>query len=239
MKTLYSCLFILTFFISCDDDATIATPNVVNSRITGRIATELPGNTANPYDEAGWIHNELFETYYESSTKPTTIAGVISRVEAIADSNSNFKVIKTASYHPVSEERIQYLLDHKGTCVSEVIANSTLSSNAKLSLSNFMVSLDEKFAVETSCDLLYNYVAAYEKTVVDNATFTSKDKQLMLTTTSIARHTVYLARKKPKKNTNPDWTILILHIATAEDGAEFGMAESITEGLVAGIVSNQ
>ena len=238
MKTLYSCLFILTFFISCNNDATIATPNVVNSRITSRIATELPGNAANPYDEAGWIHNELFETYYESLTKPTTV-GVISRVEALADSNSNFKGIKTASYHPVSAERIQYLLDHKTTCVSEVIANSTLSNSAKLSLSNFMVSLDEKFAIETSCDLLYNYVAAYEKTVVNNATFTSKDKQLILTTTSIARHTVYLARKKPKKNTNPDWTILILHIAAAEDGAEYGLAESITEGLVAGIVSNQ
>lgn len=238
MKTISSCLFILIFFISCDNDSNDATPNAVNSGMTSRIATELPGNAANPYDEAGWIHNELFETYYESSNKPTTVAGVISRVEALADSNSNFKVIKTASYHPVSAERIQYLLDHKTTCVSEVIANSTLSSSAQLSLSNFMVSLDEKFAVETSCDLLYNYVVAYEKTVLDNVIFTAKDKQLILTTTSIARHTVYLARKKPKKNTNPDWTILILHIAAAEDGAEYGIAESITEGLVAGILSN-
>ncbi len=238
MKTVYSCLFILTFFTSCNDDSTSSSKITSSRELFNRIAIELPGNNSNPYDESGWVHNELFETYYESSNKPTTIAGVISRVEAIANSNSNFKAIKTATYHSVSAERIQYLIDHKSTCVADVIANSSLTSSAKLSLTTFITSLNEKFAVEPSCDVLYNYVVAYEKTILDNANFNTRDKQLMLTTTSLARHTVYLAKKKPKKNTDPDWTILILHIAAAEDGAEYGMAESVTEGLVAGIVSN-
>ena len=211
---------------------------MANREFTNRTITDIPGNAANPYDEAGWIHNELFETYYESANKPTTMAGVLSLVQAIADSNPNFKAIKTETYHAVSAERIQYLLNNKDACFATILASSTLSASAKLSLSNFVTSLHEKFAIESSCDVLYNYVVAYESLVLDNPTFDSRDKQVILTTTSVVRHTVYLAKKKPKKNTDPDWTILILHIAAVVDGAENGMTEAITEGLVTGIVSN-
>lgn len=54
----------------------------------------------------------------------------------------------------------------------------------------------------------------------------------------MARHSAYMARKKPKKNTDPDWTILVVNIVAAADGAENGMAKSVTEGLVGGITSN-
>jgi hypothetical protein len=238
MKTIYSRLFILTFFTSCVEDTSSSAPMTSNRELFNTTTTVLPGNTLNPYDEAGWIHNALFETYYESSNKPTTVPVIISRVETIAASNPNFTILKTVDYHPVAAVRMQYLMDHKTTFLSEVIASSTLSSGAKLSLSSFMTSFQDKFAVEPSCDSLYKYVVAYEKTVLDNTTFNLRDKQLMLTTTSIARHTGYLAKKKPKKNTDPDWNILVLHLAATLDGAEYGTAESVSEGLVAGIVSN-
>ena len=234
MKTFYSCLFILTFFISCDGDSEITSPINANRAIFNRNATELPGNIENPYDEAGWVHNELFESYYASGNKPTTIVGIVENVEALADANPNFRAIKTTTYHPVSVARIQYILDHKNTCVTDVVSNSSLTAVAKSSLTAFINSLMVTFQTESNCDALYNYVATYEKSIVNNPAFTLRDKQIILTTTSVARHTVYLARKKPKKNTDPDWTVLIGHVVAAADGAENGMAESITMGLATG-----
>ncbi|WP_162127991.1 hypothetical protein [Flavobacterium phycosphaerae] len=238
MKTIYSCLFILTFFISCDTTPDSKSERMINRELTNRTTNELPGYNANPYDEAGWVHNELFESYYESSSKPTSVSDIISRVQALADANPNFNSIKTATYRAVSAERINYILEHKNTCVADIIAASSLTSKGKVSLSSFVNSLIVTFDTESNCDVLYKFVTDYEKVVLEDSLLTARDKQLILTTTSIARHSTYLAKKKPKKNTDPDWTILIVHIAAALDGAEYGLAESITEGLVAGIVSN-
>lgn len=237
MKTIYSCLFILTFFISCDtaSDTTAAT---TNKEQFNRIANELPGNAANPYDAAGWIHNALFESYYENASNAKTVSAIISRVEALANTNANFISIKTPSYHPVSVERVQYLLDHPKTCLSDIISNSTLSAEAQLSLTTFINSLITTFDSESNCDELYQFVSEYEKGILNTTLLTARDKQIILITTSIARHSTYLAKKKPKKNTDPDWTILVGHVIAAADGAEYGSAESVTMGLVTGIAQN-
>ena len=239
MKTYYSCLFILTFFISCDSNSEIATQGAASRAISNRNATELPGNIDNPYDEAGWIHNELFESYYASGSKPITVSGIVTSVEALADINTNFKTINTSTYHSVSSARVQYILEHKSTCVSDVISNSSLTSGAKLSLTTFINSLVATFETESNCDVLYNYVVAYEKKIINDSSLTTRDKQIILITTSIARHTAYLAKKKPKKNTDPDWTILVGNIIASADGAEYGTSESVIEGLVTGIAQNQ
>lgn len=238
MKSIYLCLLILTIFSSCDSTSDSPSESTTNSQLSSRIANELPGFSANPYDEAGWIHNEIFESYYEIGGKPTTVAGIINRVQALADSNADFIRIKSNPYRAVSPERINYILEHKPTCVAEIISSSSLTTNGKLSLSNFINSFLITFDKEASCDVLYSVVTHYEKAVLENSLLTNSDKQLILTTTSIIRHTSYLAKKKPKKNTDPDWTILIVHIAATLEGVEYGMAESITGGLVAGISSN-
>jgi len=234
MKKLYSCLLILTFFISCDN----APETTKNPNLSNRIASEVPGNAANPYDEAGWVHNALFESYYEMGSKPTTVSGIINKVQALADANSDFTGIKTSSYQPVSVVRVQYLLDHKNTCITDVISASSLTTKAKLSLSTFITSLIVVFDTETNCDVLYKFVADYEKEILNDSLLTAKDKQIMLITTSVARHTTYLAKKKPKKNTDPDWTILIGHVIAASEGAEDGSAKAVMMALVTGIAQN-
>ncbi|MBA4135341.1 MAG: hypothetical protein C0525_11505 [Flavobacterium sp.] len=237
MKKLYSCLIILTFFTSCSIDSNTSKQDATTS-MANRTVNLLPGNIDNPYDEAGWLHNEIFESYYAGGNLANSVLGIANRVEAIAAANTGFNVIKTSTYHPVSPERIEYLLEHKNTCLAEVISASSMTAKAKTSLSNFIISLIAVFDRETNCDVLYKFVADYEKVVLSDSSFTTNDKRIMLITTSIARHSAYLAKKRPKKNTDPDWTILVVNIAAAADGAEYGIAECVTEGLVGGIASN-
>ena len=227
----------MTFFTSCTTDSDTAQQDAITT-VTNRTVNLLPGNNTNPYDEAGWLHNELFESYYASGNLPTSISGIANRVEAIADANAGFSAIKTSTYHVVSTERVQYILDHKNTCINDVISASSLTAKAKLSLGTFINSLVVVFDTETNCDVLYKFVADYESGIINDSLLTARDKQIMLITTSIARHSAYLAKKKPKKNTDPDWTVLVGNVVAATDGAEYGMAESVTEALVAGIAQN-
>lgn len=237
MKNLYSCLIILTFFASCNNDTDIVPQGETNN--ANRTTNELlPINNYNPYDEAGQLHDELFETYYASENLPSSISEIANRVETIANNNIRFNGIKSSTYHAVSSERVQYILDHQSTCVTDVISASSMTAKAKLSLSTFINSLIVVFDTETNCDVLYQFVADYETIIINDSLLTSKDKQIMLTTTSIARHSAYLAKKKPKKNTDPDWTVLVTNVIAATDGAAYGMAESVTEALVTGIAQN-
>ena len=60
-----------------------------------------------------------------------------------------------------------------------------------------------------------------------------------MTSTSILRFSAYRAKKKPKKNTDPDWLIWVTHVYGAEEGAEENEAKAIVTALVTGIVSNK
>ena len=238
MKNIYSCLLILTFFASCNNDLDTVKEGAATTIGHRTISETLPLNTSNPYDYVGQLHDELFESYYASGNLPTSVSGIANRVEAIANENTQFNAIKSSTYHAVSSERLQYILDHKSTYLTDVITASSMTAKAKLSLSTFINSLVVVFDTETNCDVLYQFVADYETEIIGDPLLTEKDKQIMLTTTSIGRHSAYLAKKKPKKNTDPDWTILIVNVVAAADGAEFGKAEAITLALAAGIATN-
>ncbi|MFA6273956.1 MAG: hypothetical protein WC662_02240 [Candidatus Paceibacterota bacterium] len=160
-------------------------------------------------------------------------------MESLANSNSTFTALKDTNYQPVSQVRVQYLLEHQSTCVADVISNSSMTAAAKLSLADFINSLVVFFPTELNGDVISDFVIKYEDTVLTNPAFTTNDKRIMLVTTSIARHSAYMARKKPKKNTDPDWTILVVNIVAAADGAENEMAKSVSQSLVGGIASNQ
>ena len=238
MKKLYSCLLILTFFTSCTDDSNTQ-QEVDTNTIANRAITELsPLNSDNPYDAVGQLHDELFETYYASGNLPSDINGIINRVESVANSNITFISLKDTNYQTVSQQRVQYILEHPNSCVADVISNSSMTASAKLSLTDFINSLIVLFPTEFNGDVLSNFVIKYEDAVTANPAFTTNDKRIMLITTSIARHSAYMARKKPKKNTDPDWLILVGNIIAGTEGAEDGSAKAATMAFVTGIAQN-
>ena len=245
MKKIYSWVIILTFFISCTSDSTLTSSDTIPNAITtmplhqeNRTGDAIPFNTDNIYDVAGKIHNELFESYYGYGTLPTTVAGIAVRVDSIASFNSNFIRIKRINYIPVSIGRVDYLLTNKTTCVSTVIAGSNLSVKGKLSLENFINSLLLLFDGASSCTTLYDFIVDYETSVISDPLLTVKDKKIILITTSISRHSTYMAKKRPKKNTDPDWTVLICNIAGGTDRADFGIDEALMQAFIAGVAQN-
>jgi hypothetical protein len=243
MKNIHSCFVIILLFfttgfgvVSCTSDAT--TPIPKQQTVSYKTEKALPSYSNNPYDDAGWLHTELLQIYHLQSNNGGAVTQILEDILLIANTNTAFNSIKGSSYTGVSSGRIQYILDHQSTCVSDIISSSSMSNSAKLSLTDFITSFDLFFNAGNESDDLYQKVVDYETTVLQNSGFTSNDKRIILTTTAITRHSSYLARKKPKKNTDPDWTILIGNIVAAVDGAEDSTANAVVAALVAGIAQN-
>lgn len=244
MKNIHSCTLIIAFFVmmstglvSCSSDNDTTNSENTNSN-SAKLITTLPGNDANPYDEVGWLYNELFDTYYTNANLGGSVTQIITKVQTIADASANFNSIKGSPYHNVSNTRVLYLLEHPTTCVNDVISASSMSTTGKSSLTNFINSFIIFLENENDCDVIYDKVVSYENGVLLNAALTETDKRIILTTTSITRHSAFRARKKPKKNTDPDWDIFIGNIIASTEGAEYGSAEAATMSLVTGIAQN-
>jgi hypothetical protein len=243
MKNLYSCLFILIFLNSCSNDDAIVADNgtAVSPSLhhVQKIGDIMPDNSDNPYDYAGKIHNELLECYFETGPLPVTVSGIVDRVALFANSNAGFNAIKVASYQTPSAESIAYVAAQDSSAVMEVISHSSMSALAKPILSNFVDSLLTLCPKEDSPEAMYNFISVFEATVMGNASLGGRDKRIILITTAVARHSICLAKKHPKKNTDPDWTIFVGNIIATTEHAGYGTAEAVVAGLAAGIVQNQ
>lgn len=237
MRNFYSFLIIMIFFISCTNEIDLPKTSTFSSN--ERSVLEMPANSDNPYDEAGRLHTELFEAYYASDTLPTTIPDIAGRVELLASNNSELSGLITIGYDAISADRIQYILSHTNISVTEIIDATGMTTEAKLSLGNFINTLSLLFEKEESGEVLYNFVADYEAVVLNDSLLTENDKRIILTTSSIVRYSSYRVLKRPKKSTDPDWILMTSHIIAATDGARYGAAEAITRALATGIAENQ
>jgi len=239
MKKIYSCLIILTFFASCTNDENSRQDIIPASKNKGIGSSDiLPAYSSNPYDNAGRICDEIFDAYYDGTSRPTNVQAVIAEVEDIANSSTLFMNI-SGSYQPLSEERIQYLSNRTSEDIVSIIGASSLSATANTNYSNFLISFSALYDSEPDAFKIYISVVNYEETILTNGLLTANDKRIILTSTSVLRYTAYRAKKKPKKNTDPDWLISVTHAFGTEEGAEENMAKAIVEGLVTGIVSNK
>jgi hypothetical protein len=237
MKKICSCLIILTFFGSCADDENTALES--NPATTNKAELDiLPAYDANPYDNAGRIFDELFDVYYDGTSRQQDVQSVITDVKTIANMNNSF-VNFSSNNTSLSVERVEYLAARSTSDIGGIIASSNLSSTGKISFSNFLISFDTLYNSETDASIMYNAVLEYEKAITNNGLLTSQDKRIILITTSILRYSSYRAKKKPKKNTDPYINIWVTHVFGAEEGAEENLEKAIIQGLVTYIVSNK
>lgn len=247
MKFYYLCLTIIPFFISCSDSSNLdpldssmaSVDNAFQSHNANRGGDVIPSNSANPYDIAGQLHNELYEAYYADDSLSTSVTGISSRVVMIAQENDSFVSLAGPNYSFLSNNRINYILANIDSCTSEVMDTSLTTAEAKTSLSAFISSLLVLCESEEDYGIIYQFMIAYENDILTNSTLTNSDKMIILTTTSIARHSVYERKKKPKANTDPEWDLMVGNIVAGTDGSTDSLEKAIMMSLITGIAENE
>ncbi len=246
MKFIYLCLIVIPFFISCSEspDLGVSDPKASVSKsssrlITKKVSTVLPVNNANPYDIAGQLHAELYAVYYAEDSLSSSVASVADRVIMLANENGSFTALAGINYSFKSNGRVTYILSNIDNCAPGIIDNSLVGNEAKISFNTFVNSLLLLCKTESDYAVIHDFVVTYENAISENSTFSLSDKKIILTTTSIARYSVYSIIERPKKNTDPEWDLLVGNIVGGTEGSTESLEKAIVMSLITRIAENE
>lgn len=241
MKFFNLCLIFFVLFISCTtSDSDISTPlsQKDKSFSAERLFEGNPSNVLNPYDVAGRLHLELYYSYYEGNNLPHDLATISERVVSLANQNNLFTSLSSIPYSYVMEDRVAYVLANGSCCHQEIIATTVESEEASNHLSYIISTVLPYCESAEDYASIYSFVTTFEESILLSKNLTSSDKQIILTTTSIIRYATYERKRKPKKNTDPEWDLMIGNIVGSIEGGSYSIEDAVVMSLVCGIVEN-
>lgn len=243
MKTLTLWTIILTLFTSCSTENETSISDDGQTNITSNTVLRksglYPENSNNLYDAAGQLYYAISDTYLLQGNVSVTTTETITQIESIANLNEEYVTLRPATYLSPTAARIDYILSNQQTTALNIIASSSMTANAKLSLSNFLTTLMIYRDLQKEYDLIYRLIVDYETAIIESNTLTANDKKIILTTTSVSRYGFYFASKHRRKPRDRDWDISWGHIIASTDGSEENTASAIVKSAVCGIITNK
>lgn len=241
MKNISLGLVILPLLIiSCTTD-NFDTANSIDSKVSDKksengarlVQTLTPENPANVYDYAGKLHNDLLETYLAGNYQYSTIAQISEQVHAIAAGSSDVVLLNLEPNLSDNFEEIQEIINNPEAKLEEAITNSSMTNAAKISLSSFMNAAllwkNEEYGA------IYESIISYESAVMTNTNFSDEDKRIILTTSSIARYSLYYDKQPPY---DEDWGTSVGNRVGGVSGAIDNSFTAISRSLIIGIMIN-
>ena len=241
MKFFILCLVVFPLCFSCSDtsDSSII-PDAVHANtylISSKIGDVSPANPLNPFDIAGQVHTELYAAYYEDDSLVVDLSDVLHRVLLVSNQNETFVSLSNSSYL-IDTTTLSSLIAQIDCCSAAIIDNSLATDEAVLSLQSFISTLVPLCDEEEDFNIIYSYITSYESNILASKNISTSDKQVILITTSIIRFSTYERKKRPKKNTDPEWDLMIGNIIGSVDGATEGLEAAVLKSLLCGIVEN-
>jgi len=245
MKSFYLCIISLFLLYSCSETSELTaeeeqylSSSPYSNKLADSINELLPHNPANSYDYVGQLHYELYQDYYTQLEDSLALAQVSTRIEMLANRHVKFSSYFGTNYSFTQLGGFVSLLSCEFSCVETVLSNSSLSIVAKEKMKIFFSDFDVLFEKSITSDALLQYIFLFEEEVIQSPDFTTFDKSVILSTTSIARFSTYESKRRPKKNSDPEWDSLITNLLGTIVGAEHSIADGIVASLICGIQSN-
>lgn len=223
----YGFLTLLICILSCSDetdDYNYSTNKEMEQSIMSRTNA---GNSLNPYDSIGQLHNVILDAYFLENPNVQTIQDVSVEIDALYSVYSNS--VNILSTNNLDVEDIEEILDDPEDSFEDILSESTLTNQARLSFEDFVNDLiaiqDEEF------DSIYNVITNYESAISVNPLFTNEDKRVILLVSAIARYSIYYEKRRD----DDDWEHSVGNIAAATKGALAGSSQALRMALTAGI----
>lgn len=179
-KCSMACALMILF--SCSTEETFYHGQVDATDPFSKESLPLPNNSNNPYDWVGELYRQMFEQYMKS--------GDYSSLEQLTVAvNGYFLENNTLSGKGPFPALQQGNKVDGGQTLEGIISGSGLSPAAQANLLDFtetvMAVQDDGYGA------LYGYIIGYESLVTGNLSFTERDKQVILTFTSLVRYGSY------------------------------------------------
>lgn len=190
--------------------------------------TLSPENPDNIYDFVGKIHNDILDAYLSRNYTFNTIAEISQKVDSISALNEDF--LNTGSNLPINFQEIQEVITDPQIKFNQVVANSSMTNAAKICLSNFMNSI---LVWETNdYSEIHQSIVVFEESVMLNTAFNIDDRRIILTTSSIARYSLYYSKERKDK----DWETSVGNRVGAVIGAVTNSGTAVKKSIVTGLL---
>lgn len=189
---------------------------------------QKPFNYNNPYESMGLLHNEILSSYLELENPPEDLEGIAVKVQQLISEQSQV----TGTYQVAMPDLIelQAILENPESSLIHIINDSNLSSEGKTSVSDFFDALllmsDKEF------DSILAYIIDYEADVLNDDHLKAAEKQVILTVTSILRHSFFYEKGRD----DDDWVTSVGNIAAAVKGSLSNGLNAVQHALIAGLV---
>lgn len=222
-------IFIGLTLSNCTDEELFyedKSPPLFENRIENT-ENQKPFNYSNPYESMGVLHNEVLSQYMELEIPPQELETIALRVQLLMNQHQGAFGIFQASWIDLSA--IEAILENPETSLEDILSNSNLSSGAKNSLYDFIDTLllmsDEEFSE------IFAFITAYESDVINHVNLTAMEKEVILTVTSIVRHSIYFEKGRD----DGDWVTSVGNIVAAIKGALAGDLSAVQYALITGL----
>lgn len=237
-------LLFISILLSCSVSPELELAGERLPTITSTSSRESPGvygpeNVANIYDEAGWLHNAIFEAYFNGVVKDTSLLTIAYQVNQLANANNHFVRLSAFSYRFDNLQKAKTIVGNPELQLSNTLTSTIQNAEVASEFAQFLTNYEQLCKLEDDYELLYAEVIAFEHSIMENPSVNAHDLEVILTTTSIVRYSTYKRKKRPKKNTDPEWYLLIANMTGAISGAEESMQDAVVLSLITGIAENQ
>ena len=192
-------------------------------------------NSENPFDFVGAINAQLYADYYHLTSRDSSLSSVIMDVVTLAHSNASFQGLSTSPYSFKSLEQLHYILSSPS---DSLLTESVQAAVSDPQLQGEFISFIEGIlagANERSSISLYDEITIFEDEVSNNPSIQSDDKRVLLATTSVLRFQLSKKKRRPKKNTDPDWDLMLTTMGATVIGAKDGVQDAIILSLISEI----
>lgn len=152
-------------------------------------------NPKNEFDYLGKIHNEVILEFIKVNSKPAlSIDQVLTNVKPVILSNSTYKQKFGSQYSNLKEDEIRKYMPDIANNFSTLVNDQKISSDAKKLLDELLSYINNTSDYNT---ILKNVITFEDKVL--NYDILKSEKELILSSSSIARYSSYLwLVQKPK-----------------------------------------
>lgn len=235
-----SVLTLLFMLLSCSENEELQITSSTKLSSTSLAAYQHkeievgPDNLENPYDVAGLLSSELSVAYYNIPLRDTCQFAIIADVVSLAHSNLRFHLLSPDAYLFTDNETLQQILSttDAASMLTESIQFSLLDVDLQFTFENFIHYMMNQCENDVNYASLYAEIVTYENSIQHNVLITEADKAVVLTTTSLLRHSLKAKRKRPKKNTDRDWDYMITTLGATAVGAKNDLQNAIILSLL-------
>ncbi|MDR7371057.1 hypothetical protein [Flavobacterium aquidurense] len=196
MKNFLLCMIFLFQFSSCSTDSDFDNAESFNASKSKQISFSAE-NKRNPMDAKGKKYSDVLSFYLKSNKVPNSKIELTNQINFISKEflkgNSLEKKVQQ-----ITPEQISTIMDNPESALLEIIEDSTLGSNAKSELLEFVQSLIDR--QNDNYSDVYLYIIAFEDEIIQNTSLFTDEKNAILTISSVSRYVLYAEARKDR-----DW----------------------------------